>query len=679
MISCLFLVLQCLFAGSYECRWHRVIDDASRNMYNTVFHSDRRYTCDKRSTLSNGYYRFTAAGNEIIPLSPPKTRRCGTTATGWQSYRQPTSLYSTTSGKICYHYNSNTCNWYSYAATTLCAGYYVYKIEWQTWGCSGRICTTSGPWTIPTEGPTSLPTAMPTTLSPTSFPTEGPTSLPTAMPTYPCIDIYDYCKVLANNGYCYKGKHTARVEVHRSCALSCGTCFNKTISPSHHPAMPPTVAPIKPTYRPTLSPSTGNPTANPLTSAPSEGMTISPTEFPSNQPSSAPTCTNFLDYCEIIPSFCNSSSEVTKMKMLQDCALTCGLCSAVPTEAPSPKCVDEYSYCDYGSFNGGCYNQDYEARISFVNDCPISCGTCHGETLMPTNRPTIKPTGSPSATPTVTPSQKPSKQPSVYPTSRPSSAPTCMDLLGYCEIVKANCSSSELSVRTKLTNECAFTCGVCTSQPTMSPSGPCVDAYHYCTDISRAGACYDDENEARLHFINDCPASCNACWNQSMSPTFSPTSSPTLLPTSPTSSPSMNPSDKPTDQPSRAPTSSPTCLDVIGYCNYMKGYCNSTKLSVQIKMKEDCTRTCGFCVEELVENLAEDRRRRLTVTKKRRFPTALVILMVFVISVAVTSSTLLLRCIFSRRQENISFDRKDALYDLKDQKVTLPGLIVKNQ
>merc|ERR1719233_1097430 len=154
----------------------------------------------------------------MIPLVAPKRGRGGTHRTGWRNYKQPTYLYGTTSGRICYHWGSNPCQRSSPGETTLCEGYYVYNIQWPK-ECDYRICTTSY------AGPTRLPTSR-------------PTYLPTGRPTNRCMNIYDYCSVLAVNGYCYADTQITRAEIQRSCALSCGTCFNKSISPTHQPSMP---------------------------------------------------------------------------------------------------------------------------------------------------------------------------------------------------------------------------------------------------------------------------------------------------------------------------------------------------------------------------------------------------------------------------------------------------------
>jgi len=438
----------------YQCGHYIELNEPTRNVNyrypHKMGHSSKAH-CDK-SYESFKWYRFVAPGNEMVATFPvwKDQQRCSTKETGWQPYKNPTSIYGTTSGKFCYggkHKNwrkANICGRFvRNCKTTLCNGYYVYNIEWHR-GCNLRICTTSyaGPTMKPTASPTHLPsyiptptptsanpthlpsytpTPTPTSASPTHLPSYTPTPTPTTSPTNPCTDKYEYCSLLASKGYCHAAT-ASRAQVRRSCQLSCGTCFGMTISPSSQPSK----APTELTYQPTQSPPTD-----------------SPTQFPSSLPSSAPTCVDRYGYCKTISSFCDSNDAPTKVKMSHDCASTCGLCSPAPTEAPSPKCVDKYSYCDYGVSTGACYSQDLQARASFLHDCPVSCGTCYGETLIPTDAP------------------------SSMPTRQPTVAPTCMDLLAYCEYVKAKCNSSELAVQMKLKTECAHTCGVCTSQSTM--------------------------------------------------------------------------------------------------------------------------------------------------------------------------------------------------------------------
>jgi len=530
----LLIILPCLYAGSSECNNYVTVNDPTRN----VGYPGGR-TCDRDFFQANVWYRFISSGNEMIPISMPVSgQSCYTHATGYQTYSQPTLLYGTTYGTICYNWGSNSC-WASRSGkTTLCNGYYVYQLSSTGGACQKRICTTAY-----------------------VEPTSRPTNPPTLRPTSPCADTFDYCSILAANGYCYHDDQNIRVEVQNECALSCGTCFNTTIGPTLKPSMPPTLAPTAPTLTPTLVPSV-RPTV-----VPSVKPTESPTDYPSRLPSSAPTCDDLLDYCSLISSTCNSEHAGTKAQMSQNCASTCGFCSPAPTKAPTVECVDKYEYCKHGSAAGGCHASNYEARMSFVHDCPFSCGTICDDF------PTVKPTSQPTTEPLTN-----------YPTSGPTGAPTCQDILVYCDFIKTNCSSVNINIQQKMQNECASTCGLCTSQPTPYSTGPCADLYSYCPDLAMSGACYNSNPEGRMDFHSDCPMSCNTCYNKTMTPTGQPSFSPT-------GSPSLSPTPV---NPSLAPTT-PVCIDMIGYCNLLSDYCDFNESSIRVKLQEDCSHTCGFC------------------------------------------------------------------------------------
>jgi len=506
---------------------------------------------------------------------------------------------------MCYHWNSNTCEGFASMSTTQCNGYYVYYLVWY-WSknyCHFRVCTTSY------DGLTGIPTRSPT---------KSPTYTPTVAPTVKCVNKYGYCAYGAFLGACHNQDLEARMSFLEDCPVSCGTCYNATVIPTNHPT-------IKPISSPTVFP----------TQKPSKEPSTTPTTDPTSGPSIAPTCIDLLPYCEFVKANCSSPNPSVQTKLMNECSLTCGGCTQHPTRSPSAPCVDAYSYCTDLAGNGACFNSDHEARTQFQIDCPVSCNTCHGKTVSPSHQPTLSPTW----------------------------APTCVDVTGYCDLLLPYCNFS--SLKYKMQSDCSSTCGFCISEPIVPRA--CEDAYTYCEEAALAGACHNVDFEARLHFLNDCPASCNTCHNQTMTPTFSPTDSPTLLPTSPTSSPSLNPSDKPTDEPTRIPTDSPTCLDLIGYCEYVEGYCNSTQLSIQVKLQEECANTCGFCS-------GEEARRRLAVDEQSRISTDIVTSLVLVVFLVVIS-ILLLRHLVGRRYGNLPLDRKDALCEVTNRKVTFSGTI----
>jgi hypothetical protein len=562
--------------------------------------SDQNTRCSQCRSCGSGYYISRGCSK----YQNTDCSRCSSCSTGYYISTRCSSNQNTlcTACRSCAtgYYISTPCSTYQNTVCTRCrscaVGWYI-----------STPCSTHQNTVCSTESPTHQPT-----LSPTNTPTAPPTSNPTLSPTKPCIDIYEFCSISAYYGFCNHHDHGLRRETQMTCALSCGTCFNGTMSPSHQPSLLPTRVPTSPTsaptqlpstrtptVSPTVKPSTNSPTQSPSTIAPTQkSPTIMPTEKPStnsptqtpsrnptqkpsetptkiptNTPSGSPTCFDFIGYCGVLISFCDSAHVETQAKMSKDCASTCGFCSLSPTNAPSVPCVDLYGYCEEGALAGACHNKNKKARMDFISHCPVSCGTCYSGTVFPTSRPTDFPTHFPTNVPSNIPTISPSILPTFLPTAVPTNAPTCVDLIKYCEFVKSSCNSSDTITRTKLHSDCAYTCGHCTEQPTQFPSTPCVDTYGYCADVAKAGGCYQSDHKARLHFQDDCPMSCGTCHSQTVTPTFKPSYSPTVSP----------------------PTVSPTCEDVSGYCELLRanGYCNSS--SLLNKMKADCTYTCGYC------------------------------------------------------------------------------------
>jgi len=503
---------------------------------------------------------------------------------------------------------------------------------------------TFNPTQVPTQLPTSAPTWLPT-IDPTSFPTEKPTKLPSVSPTVsptasPCQDKYDYCFIASSEGLCWDEDHEIRNRVHDDCPVSCGTCFNSTLSPSSLPTLPPTVAPTSPTLNPTRKP----------TSLPTRNPTVAPTL--------SPTCIDSVGYCGSIASFCNSSSKATNDMMITDCASTCGYCSLeptlTPTDMPTVQCVDAYSYCFDLAQTGSCYDEDLAVRYHFRTECPVSCDTCNDKTVRPTMFPSSQPTPQPTS-PTPLPSQIPSTEPSSHPTQSPTIVSTCIDNVGYCDIIRSYCRNHDSNTIAKMVSDCSATCGFCTPQPSHYPSpfpsrtpthkpsiqpidfptvgptlaptnGPsttppsslpsgspsfepstppsmeptqspstlpptqCIDFFDFCNDLAEIGACYDDDRVARNQIQRDCPVSCSTCYDN----TISPTSSPSIFPSvAPSEQPSVHPTEDPTPKPSE-----PKCDDDLLYCKRLTHWCNNTESLV----KKHCTATCGFCTNTTTDS-----------------------------------------------------------------------------
>jgi len=426
----------------------------------------------------------------------------------------------------------------------------------------GKVFRCSNPADPPTRDPT----------APTVTPSVSPTVMPTSPP---CQDKYGYCAVVSSQGMCRDENLETRIRIHNDCPVSCGTCFNSTISPSYLPSLSPTVSPTSPTMIPTRKP------------------TRSPTHVPTAVPTVSPTCFDKIGYCGAIASFCNTSSEVTNSMMFSDCTSTCGFCSLKPTRTPTPAptelCLDSYAYCVELVQYGFCHDEDLETRYHFQTECALSCDTCQ--------------------------SSVPSQEPSVYPTQIPTVAPTCVDNVGYCDIIKSYCTNLEQSTSSKMMKDCSATCGFCTLSPSLSPSlrpseppsfvpsispsveptktptslptsipTECLDSWVICNDLAGSGGCYEDDLVARNQIQNDCPSSCNTCFNN----TVSPTKSPSFVPTG-------GPSEQPSIYPTHEPTLEPKCGDARAYCKLIINLCNSSDPEQKSFMRDQCAFTCGYC------------------------------------------------------------------------------------
>jgi len=310
-------------------------------------------------------------------------------------------------------------------------------------------------------------------------------------------------------------------------------------------------------------------------------------------PTSSPTeCIDGVDYCETIKSSCNSTDQNTLEHMITVCVLTCGYCNvnpptllpskspsndpsihptAIPTASPSTACVDKYDYCENIPKSDGCESIDSGTRMAIQENCRLTCGTCFESTYFPSPSPTI-----------------------------------CSDTVGYCNAVKSSCNSSEISTRDQLMAICAYTCGFCTAQPTMYPSGspspmpsgnpstiptnrptvqpssdptvtpsslpstypttsspttPCANIYDYCDKLVPNEGCLSPSYETREAIQRDCPVACGTCYGKTLSPSLAPTD----------------------------------CVDRVGYCDILAPWCDSEDLETSEHMYKDCPATCGFC------------------------------------------------------------------------------------
>jgi hypothetical protein len=108
---------------------------------------------------------------------------------------------------------------------------------------------------------------------------------------------------------------------------------------------------------------------------------------------------------------------------------------------PTAPCIDLYDYCSAVALNGNCYTKDWDSRMEIQSHCPLSCETCWNATVVPTSAPT--------------------------PTPKPRD---CADNIGYCNIIRTSCTSSDADTLLRMISECSLTCGFCTLTPTSTPT-----------------------------------------------------------------------------------------------------------------------------------------------------------------------------------------------------------------
>jgi len=476
----------------------------------------------------------------------------------------------------------------------------------------------NSPSRTPTRSPSTMPTEYPTRL-PTLYPTVSPTSLsPTYLPTAsPCINKQEWCLVAEIKGLCYDQDYGTRMLVTNECPVSCGTCFNSTLSPTVAPTLLPTLAPTSPTFSPSRKPS------------------MVPTHNPSVMPTSSPTCTDTYRFCGVISTFCNSSLA-SKAHMANHCAASCGLCTLQPTQFPTAEpsipCKDAYAYCPVLARSGGCYQENHHARIHFQSECPVSCGTCNNKTVSPTSIPSPQPTTNPT-TPTFSPSLSPSREPTLYPTRIPTMSPTCVDTITYCSVIESYCKNADPPTLSKMLTDCAATCGFCTLQPSRNPTtspsivptgSPSADPMLSPSTLPTMPPTMPPSN------LPSSSPSISPTKKPSQSPAFAPTTLPTTSPLSPTvlpshlptvgptlppskypsKSPSLGPTESPSLEPSAVPSNYPTlipttdpsisptqCEDLFVFCSELasSGACYDDDYDTRNEIHRDCPVSCGTC------------------------------------------------------------------------------------
>lgn len=97
-------------------------------------------SCDDVTFPAPTWTRFTGSGGTLLANCPIEDFRCGAAVTGWYTGIYPSMAGDTTSGTVCFSYNSDYCAMTSIALVTNCNGFYVYYLRAPDY-CDLRYCT----------------------------------------------------------------------------------------------------------------------------------------------------------------------------------------------------------------------------------------------------------------------------------------------------------------------------------------------------------------------------------------------------------------------------------------------------------------------------------------------------------------------------------------------------------
>ncbi|XP_048581064.1 uncharacterized protein LOC5514282 isoform X3 [Nematostella vectensis] len=134
-----------------ECRNYKVLNSKDRAQGEP---SGNVLKCDQRDIPSKGWYRFSGAAGDRMPTHVVPKNHCGTHAPGWLRGSNPSVAEGIVSRKVCFHWNSNACQWNQMIRVRNCGRFYVYELD-KTPACNLRFCGNAG--AAPTRPPTTPP------------------------------------------------------------------------------------------------------------------------------------------------------------------------------------------------------------------------------------------------------------------------------------------------------------------------------------------------------------------------------------------------------------------------------------------------------------------------------------------------------------------------------------------
>ena len=125
-----------MFIGS-ECSSYILNNETDRGVLASQVGSIK---CDWG--LVTGWYRFNSTAGTRMPTTCVSRYKCNTHATGWLNGTHPTPQESIVNRRVCFHWNSNCCNWDTTIKVRNCGLFYVYRLV-NPPSCHLRYCVTN--------------------------------------------------------------------------------------------------------------------------------------------------------------------------------------------------------------------------------------------------------------------------------------------------------------------------------------------------------------------------------------------------------------------------------------------------------------------------------------------------------------------------------------------------------
>src|SRR5579871_861295 len=115
---------------------HMNISDSTRLAYN----ENGGTKCDDILFPVTTWVRFMGSSGTKLANCPIPIRHCAATSPGWYSGVYPSIVGDTTSGNVCFNWDTNTCMYTTPINVTNCNGFFVFALSAPPI-CDARFCT----------------------------------------------------------------------------------------------------------------------------------------------------------------------------------------------------------------------------------------------------------------------------------------------------------------------------------------------------------------------------------------------------------------------------------------------------------------------------------------------------------------------------------------------------------